>query len=142
MKRRQSSRLDIEEEILPEWLKQRIATIPRALIILKGIPGSPGRVKGKVRIIRSAKEALRLREGEILVAPETNPDYLPAMLLASAIITDRGGALSHAAIVARELGIPAVVGTLHATNILKDGMEVVVDGTLGLVLKSEQGVKA
>lgn len=104
-------------------------------IILKGIPASPGIAEGRVRVIRSPAENWKMKKGEIFVAPETNPEYLLAMLMASAIVTDRGGIMSHPAIVARELGIPGIVGTGEATKILKDGMKVTVDGEKGVILK-------
>lgn len=102
-------------------------------IILKGVPASPGVAKGEVRVINSPNGNEKMIEGAIFVAPETNPEFVPAMLKAIAIVTDRGGMLSHAAIVARELGIPGVVGTGNATKILKDGMKVIVDGTSGVI---------
>ena len=102
-------------------------------IILKGVPASPGRVKGIVKVLMVPEDANKMNKGDILVAPETNPQYLFAIKRTSAIITDRGGILSHAAIVAREYGIPGIVGTLEATKKLKDGMEVTVDGEKGIV---------
>jgi pyruvate,water dikinase len=104
-------------------------------IILKGIPASPGKIKGKVKILMDPKEIEKMDKDYILVAPETNPEYTPAMLKASGIITDRGGILSHSAIVARELGIPCVVGTWKATQVLNDDMEITIDGDNGYVLK-------
>lgn len=104
-------------------------------ILLKGIPASPGRVEGKVKVLMGPEDAERMKEGNILVAPETNPEYTLAILKASAIVTDHGGTLSHPAIVAREIGIPGVVGTEKATQILKNGMKVTVDGTKGIVFK-------
>ena len=73
--------------------------------------------------------------GDIMVAPQTNPDFVPGMKKAVAIVTDKGGRTSHAAIVSRELGIPAVVGTENATEILKPDMVVTVNGALGEVYK-------
>ncbi|RLG21451.1 hypothetical protein DRN74_02725 [Candidatus Micrarchaeota archaeon] len=102
-------------------------------IILKGMPASPGVAKGKVKIILSPSDNSKIREGEILVTVMTNPLYVTAIQKAKAIITDVGGMLCHAAIVARELGIPCVVGTEKATKILKDGMEVVVNGSEGKI---------
>ena len=104
-------------------------------IILKGIPASPGMTKGRVRILNSPKDNKKLRKGDILVVSETTPEYMPAILKASAIVTDFGGRLSHPAIVARELGIPAVIGTLKATQILKDNIMVIVDGKNGKVFQ-------
>lgn len=104
-------------------------------IIIKGVPASPGIAKGKVKIINSIQEMNKMRENEILVAPMTSPDYTPCILKALAIVTDIGGRLSHAAIVAREMGIPCVVGCGEATKKLRDNMEVLVDGSQGVVIK-------
>jgi pyruvate,water dikinase len=105
-------------------------------ILAKGIPASPGIAEGEVRIINSPDENEKMVEGAIFVASETTPEFVPAMLKASAIVTDRGGILSHPAIVARELGIPGVVGTGNATKILKDKVKVIVDGNQGVVYES------
>lgn len=103
--------------------------------ILKGDPASPGIVSGPVRILKSASEINKLLPGEILVTVQTNPDFVPAMKKASAIVTDSGGRTSHAAIVSRELGIPAVVGSLKATKILKTGDVITVNGQKGEVYR-------
>lgn len=102
-------------------------------VLLNGSPSSPGTASGKVKIILSVKECYKLNKGEILVAKMTSPDFVPAMKRAKAIITDEGGATCHAAIVSRELGIPCVVGTMHATTTLKDGQEVTVDAFTGTI---------
>ncbi len=104
-------------------------------MILKGDPASPGIASGPVRVIFSAKEIDKVMPGDVLVAPQTNPDFVPAMKKAVAIVTDSGGRTSHAAIVSRELGIPAVVGTNSATKILKSGNIITVNGTKGEVYK-------
>lgn len=104
-------------------------------VLLQGAGASPGIVSGSVRILRSAREIGRVLKEEILVAPMTNPDYVPAMRKARAIVTDSGGKTSHAAIVSRELGIPCVVGTEKATRVLKNGMLITVNGSAGLVYK-------
>ena len=101
--------------------------------ILTGSPASPGIGTGNVKVLKSAKEIAKVEKGDVLVAPMTSPDFVPAMRKAQAIVTDAGGATSHAAIVSRELGIPCVVGTKEATRILKDGMVVTVDGQKGQV---------
>jgi len=101
--------------------------------LLEGLGASPGAASGKVRILKSVKEIGKIRVGEVLVAQMTNPDFVPAMKKACAIVTDQGGRTSHAAIVSRELGIPCVVGTSLATKILKNGEIISVDGTLGLI---------
>jgi pyruvate,water dikinase len=107
----------------------RITQVP----ILSGSPASPGIGTGSVKVLKSAKEIAKVKKGDILVAPMTSPDFVPAMRKAQAIVTDAGGATSHAAIVSRELGIPCVVGTKEATLVLKDGMIVTVDGQRGQV---------
>ena len=99
--------------------------------ILKGISASPGIGTGIVKILKSPKEIDKIKTGDILVAPMTSPDYVPAMKKASAIVTNEGGMTSHAAIVSREMGIPCVVGTKIGTTILKDGDVVTVNGTTG-----------
>ncbi len=99
--------------------------------ILTGSPASPGIGTGPVKILKSPKEIGKVAKGDVLVAPMTSPDYVPAMKKSAAIITDEGGQTSHAAIVSRELGIPCVVGTNDATKKLKDGEIVTVNGEAG-----------
>lgn len=105
--------------------------------ILVGAPASPGIRSGPVKIIHSPKEIDKVKKGDVLVAPQTNPDYVPAMKRAIAIVTERGGRTSHAAIVSRELGIPAVVGANGATKKLKQDMIVTVNGKTGEVFKGK-----
>lgn len=100
---------------------------------LKGFPGASGTVEGRVRVMISPEDAEQLQHGEILVAASTNIGWTPLFPKASAIITDVGAPLSHAAIVARELGIPAVVGSGNATMRLKTGDRVRVNGGQGIV---------
>ncbi len=107
----------------------KMAEVP----ILAGAPASPGIGTGPVKILKSPKEISKVEKGDILVAPMTSPDYVPAMKKAAAIVTDQGGQTSHAAIVSRELGIPAVVGTNDATTKLKENQIVTVDGASGNV---------
>ena len=104
--------------------------------IVYGIAVGDKIATGRVRVIHDLKDAGKFQEGEILVTDITDPDWEPIMKKASAIITNRGGRTAHAAIVARELGIPAVVGTHKATEILKSGMQVTVscaEGEIGYV---------
>lgn len=103
--------------------------------ILQGEPASYGIGYGKVVSIKSAKEIDKVKQGDVLVAEMTAPDYVPAMKRASAIVTDKGGQTSHAAIVSRELGIPAVVGAKTATKDLKNGDIITVNGATGAVFK-------
>ena len=105
--------------------------------ILKGLAASPGVGVGSVQIVKDARKISEVKIGDILVAVMTNPDYVPAMKRAVAIVTDEGGKTSHAAIVSRELGIPAVVGTLHATKILKNNEVITVDGAAGEVFEGD-----
>jgi pyruvate,water dikinase len=100
---------------------------------LTGSPASPGIGSGPVRILKSPKEIGKVEKGDVLVAPMTSPDYVPAMKKAAAIVTDQGGQTSHAAIVSRELGIPCVVGTKDGTAKLKEGSIVTVNGETGQV---------
>lgn len=104
-------------------------------VIAKGDPASPGMGAGPVKILHSAKDVHKILPGDVLVAEQTNPDYVPAMRKAVAIVTERGGRTSHAAIVSRELGIPAVVGAKDAMKVLKEGMVVTVNGATGEVYK-------
>lgn len=100
---------------------------------IKGLPGSAGQAEGRVRIVDSPEDGDQLQSGEILVAVTTNVGWTPIFPRAAAVVTDVGAPLSHAAIVARELGIPAVVGCLNATSVLKPGDRVHVDGGQGIV---------
>ncbi len=100
---------------------------------LQGYAGAAGRVEGRVRILHSPEEGAQLQPGEILVATTTNVGWTPLFPKAAALVTDVGAPLSHAAIVARELGIPAVVGCSNATTRLKTGDRVIVDGGQGRV---------
>ncbi|OYT40353.1 MAG: phosphoenolpyruvate synthase [Desulfurococcales archaeon ex4484_58] len=106
-----------------------------AKIIARGLPASPGVGAGIAKVIFDphSKEAQEFKEGEILVTKMTDPDWVPLMKKAAAIVTDEGGMTSHAAIVSRELGIPAIVGTGNATQVIKSGMEVTVDGSKGVI---------
>ncbi|MCV7348315.1 phosphoenolpyruvate synthase [Mycolicibacterium rhodesiae] len=103
-------------------------------VIARGLPAAPGEASGSVRVLRTPAEGSTLLDGEVLVAQMTNPDWLPTMRRASALVTDTGGMTCHAAIVARELGVPCIVGARTATTDLKAGTVVTVDGTHGRVL--------
>lgn len=109
--------------------------------ILEGSPASPGIVTGKVKVLHSPSENDLVRDGDILVAPMTTPDFVPAMKRAAAIVTDQGGQTSHAAIVSRELGVPCVVGTSHATRRLKTNQLITVDAQNGKVYDGELKIK-
>jgi pyruvate,water dikinase len=98
-----------------------------------GVPASGGRASGPVRVLHSIDEYDRVQIGDVLVAPMTAPAWTPLFDRLAAIVTDTGGVAAHASIVAREYGLPAVVGTADATRRLRDGDMVEVDGSAGLV---------
>ncbi len=105
-------------------------------ILVKGLPASPGIASGRVHVLFDPKkDGASFKRGEILVTKMTDPDWVPLMKKAAAIVTDEGGMTAHAAIVSRELGIPCIVGTGNATKVLKTGMEVTVNATVGVVYK-------
>lgn len=106
---------------------------------LEGWAAGPGHASGRVRVISSLAEGTRLERGDVLVAHSTDPSWTPLFLQAGAIVLETGGPLSHAAIVAREFGLPAVLNIPHATRILREGEIVLVDGTLGLVERPVSG---
>ncbi len=94
-----------------------------------------GIVRGKCRVIYALEEASKFQNGEVMVTPMTVPDFIPAMKKAAAVVTDEGGVTCHAAIVCRELNIPCIIGTKHATKMFKDGDEIEVDTNTGIVKK-------
>ena len=100
---------------------------------LKGTPACVGKVRGTAKIIISAEDMGKMKKGDILVSPATNPNLMSAIKKAGAIITDEGGITCHAAIISRELGIPCIIGTKIATKVLRDGQLVEVDANKGVV---------
>ncbi len=100
---------------------------------MTGIPAAPGKVRGRVRVLLNARELHRIEPGEILVCEATSPNWTPAFGKIAACVCDTGGSLTHAAIVSREYRIPAVTGCAIATQVLKDGDLVEVDGDAGVV---------
>jgi pyruvate,water dikinase len=102
--------------------------------VLRGVAASPGSFRGRARLIETLEEAATLVEGDVLIVRTTTPPWTPFFALISALVTNSGGMLSHAAVVAREFGIPAVVGTTNATAAIPDGAVVTVDGTRGIVV--------
>jgi pyruvate,water dikinase len=114
--------------------ENHVVTDVRGKETLTGQPGSPGVASGPVRVITRPAEFDKLQLGDVLVCPFTDPAWTPLFSLAAAVVADTGGSLSHAAIVAREYGIPAVLGTQIATSTLHDGVQVTVDGGRGVVV--------
>ncbi len=106
-------------------------------IILTGLAASPGIASGKIKIVKDLSDLEKIKQGDILVTRMTNPDMVVSMQKSAAIVTDEGGLTAHAAIVSREMGIPAVVGTREATTKLKDGEIITVDGTSGKIYKGK-----
>ena len=103
-------------------------------VLVRGLGASPGIVSGEVRIVQTLDQLDKVGDGDILVTEMTMPDMVPAMKRAAGIITDEGGMTSHAAIVSRELGVPAVVGTGSGSRELKDDQIVTIDGDKGTVV--------
>jgi pyruvate,water dikinase len=103
-------------------------------VLLRGLGASPGVVSGEVRVVTQLDELDKVGEGDILVTEMTMPDMVPAMKRAAGIVTDEGGMTSHAAIVSRELGVPAVVGTGSGSRELQDDQIVTIDGDKGTVI--------
>lgn len=124
---------------IPDPMSWPLRSAPSALSVaqagdqLAGLGVSPGVARGRVRVITDPADPGRLEPGDVLVAPITDPAWTPLFLVANAVVCDVGANLSHAAIVARELGIPAVVAVPHATERLGDGSTIEVDGTTGSI---------
>ncbi|MFA6100168.1 MAG: PEP-utilizing enzyme [Patescibacteria group bacterium] len=123
--------------LLPKYLPLDWSVTDLSQVSPDGIHGAtayPGVVRGTVRVIAAQNiESAEIEPGEILVCVNTDVRFLPLMKKAAAIVTDKGGILSHAAIISRELGKPCVIGTKNATQILKDGDQVEVDATKGVI---------
>ena len=100
---------------------------------IRGVSSSPGVAEGPARVIVDYEQLGEVQQGEILVAPITNPAWTPVFCLIKAVVTDRGGLLSHAAIVGREYGIPTIVNTFVATSTIKTGQRIRVDATNGAI---------
>ena len=104
-------------------------------VITQGMAASPGIASGVVKIIHEMSDLEKIKQGDILVTTMTNPDMVVSMQKASAILTSEGGVTAHAAIVSREMGIPAIVGAQNALEVLKDGDEITIDGYTGKVFQ-------
>jgi pyruvate,water dikinase len=100
---------------------------------LRGAPASAGVARGPARLVRTLEESAKFQRGDVLVCQSSNVSWIPLFTSAAAVVTEVGGPLSHAAVVAREFGIPAVVGTSVALSTLVDGEPLEVDGSAGIV---------
>lgn len=107
--------------------------LDQTLKIISGKSVYPGKVRGEVAVVDSIKELGKIKKGNILVTSRTDPDFVPALKKVKAIIADQGGVTTHTAIIARELKIPAVVGTQIAVRILKDGEKIEVNAIKGII---------
>lgn len=116
------------------WLAE--SESDQASLMLKGVASSAGKVTAPARVLRGPEDFDQMRLGEVLVAPTTTPAWTPLFAMAAAVVTDIGGPLSHGSIVAREYGIPAVMGTGIATRRIQSGQTITVDGTTGVVTLS------
>jgi len=123
-----------EEE---EEEKEEVEAEAEGEVLVRGLGASPGVGVGRVKVVMDVDEIDKVEEGDVLVTKMTTPDMVPAMRKAAAIVTDEGGITCHAAIVSRELGIPCVVGTGNATEVLEDGQLVTVDGEKGVVYEGD-----
>jgi len=121
----------VTNDSLSNWAD--VAAADGKVSSFKGFAGSPGTVEGKARVCRTVKESGALQQDEILVAPTTSPSWAPAFVKIRACVTDVGGVMSHAAIVCREYGVPAIVGTGSATKIVHTGQMIRVNGSTGEV---------
>ena len=129
LKRRHIPRILLSDGTEPDTSANAVESVDN---ILKGTPASAGVVSGKARVIHEPTGA-HLEPGEILVAPSTDPGWTPLFLTAGGLVMEMGGAISHGAVVAREYGIPAVVGVLSATERITTGHQITVDGSKGIV---------
>ncbi|MEI9965996.1 MAG: PEP-utilizing enzyme [Caulobacteraceae bacterium] len=120
----------ITRESLDAWLSDGEGADPN---VIKGFAASSGIAEGPARVVKSVEEIGRLQQGDILVCQVTNPTWAPIFQKIAAAVSDIGGSMSHAAIVAREYGLPAVVGTGTATSRIRDGQRIRVDGARGIV---------
>ncbi len=123
----------VTNESMAAWAKLKEIGDPDKVNEMEGFAGSPGVVEGIARVCRSVKDIGELKEGEILVSPTTSPSWAPVFQKIKAVVTDVGGIMCHAAIVCREYGMPAVVGTGQGTTIIKSGMKLKVNGDTGRV---------
>ena len=119
--------------VTPQSMITAGSVIASGVAPIAGAAASPGVVEGVARVVVDVEEIARVRDGDILVCPITSPAWAPIFSNVKAVVTDIGGVMSHAAIVCREYGLPAVVGTGRATSEIQTGQLIRVDGTSGVV---------
>ncbi|EQC50741.1 PEP-utilizing enzyme [Bacteriovorax sp. DB6_IX] len=102
--------------------------------VYRGIPCSPGLIQGRVIVAKTLEETKDLQDGDILITKFTDPGWTPILGKVSAVVTEVGGVLSHAAVISREYGIPAVLNVSKITSLLKTGMQVTIDGDAGAII--------
>lgn len=124
-----------QERRRKKWLTRNVSIEATGKEVLKGVGASSGIVSGKCRIITDPREFERLSPGDILVARYTNPAWTPVFSYIGGLVVEYGSTVSHAAIIAREYGIPAVMGVSGATSVLKDGETIIIDGANGYIQK-------
>ncbi|HEY6409834.1 MAG TPA: PEP-utilizing enzyme, partial [Ktedonobacteraceae bacterium] len=137
MRRRHIPRVLLSDGTEPAPVSSDDASAAESQNMLRGAPASPGRITAQARVILDPTGA-RLEPGEILVAPSTDPGWTPLFLTAGGLVMEMGGAMSHGAVVAREYGIPAVVGVPGATEHITTGQQITVDGAAGTVTIEDQ----
>ncbi len=124
----------MRESELPVLMRRAMASRPDTEVtVLRGLCVSPGYAEGEIVVIREPSEFARMKRGAILVAPATDPAWTPLFTLASGLIVEVGGTLSHASTVAREYGLPALANLKDATKLFRDGDHVQLDATNGVV---------
>jgi pyruvate,water dikinase len=133
---REQARRRIPRVLLSDGTDAEVALVEASDGALRGSPASPGMVTGRARVILSPRGAY-LEPGEVLVAPSTDPGWTPLFLTAGGLVMEMGGMMSHGAVVAREYGIPAVVGVADATERIATGDVITVDGSSGVVASAE-----
>ena len=116
-----------------ENISESIPLANNSLSVLRGISASSGKVLGSARVIKSIEEITRLKSGDILVTDHTDPGWTPVFVIIKGVITNTGGLLSHASIIAREYGLPAIVNVAHATELIKDGDLLEIDADNGVI---------
>jgi pyruvate,water dikinase len=135
--KREQARRRIPRVLMADGTDAEVALVEAVEGAVRGTPASPGSVTGVARVILSPRGA-HLEPGEILVAPSTDPGWTPLFLTAGGLVMEMGGMMSHGAVVAREYGIPAVVGVDGATERIATGDTITVDGSTGVVTNGSE----